>query len=128
MKNKREQKRSNKKSELYLRILKEQGIDPKAQAQAYKIAYDIPPLEIGKQISKVRTPVTQMFKDIVAENGGEVGAAARSKTGKHTVQKPFEFETAKRMRLQQELASNDDTENVENEEGNVRLNKPSLAS
>ena len=32
------------------------------------------------------------------------------------------------MRLQQELASNDDTENVENEEGNVRMNKPSSAS
>jgi len=46
-----------------MRILKEQGIDPKAQAQAYKIAYEIPPLDMGKQKNKVRTPVTQVFKE-----------------------------------------------------------------
>ena len=53
-----------------MRILKEQGIDPKAQAQAYKIAYEIPPLDMGKQKNKVRTPVTQVFKELDMYNIG----------------------------------------------------------
>ena len=52
----------------------------------------------------------------------------RSKAGKYTVQKPFEFETAKRIRLQQELAANEDMENHENEQANGTKMKSSIAS
>ena len=38
-----------------------------------------------------------------------------NREGKLTVAKPFEFETAKRMRIQQEFAAKDDGENDENE-------------
>ena len=93
-----------KKNDLYLQILKEHGIDPKAQANANKLVYEIPPLDMH---SKARTPVTQVFKEMVNES--------EQKHGKITVQKPFEFETAKRIRLQQELAMNENMENESNE-------------
>ena len=102
-----------KKNDLYLQIMKEHGIDPKAQANANKLVYEIPLLDMH---SKARTPVTQVFKEMVSEGG------------KITVQKPFEFETAKRMRLQQELAMNEDMENESNERANVRAGKSSAAA
>ena len=46
IKRKREEKRSAKKNELYLRIMKEHGLDPKAQSDANKLNYVIPPLPL----------------------------------------------------------------------------------
>ena len=54
---KREAKRSAKKNELYLQILKDHGIDAKTHSQANKLQYEIPPLVLGKQV-KSKTPVT----------------------------------------------------------------------
>ena len=61
-----------------------------------------------------RTPVTQVFKEIIGDVEQD-----RSRAGKYTVQKPFEFETGKRLRLQQDLAANELMENDENEEANA---------
>lgn len=66
---KREVKRSAKKNELYLRILKDHGIDPKAFAEANKLNYEIPPLPLtltAGQKSKPKTPITQIFNENVA--------------------------------------------------------------
>ncbi len=62
---KREMKQSAKKNELYLRILKEHGIDPKAFSDANKLNYQIPPLPmtLTGQKSKPKTPITQIFNE-----------------------------------------------------------------
>ena len=44
MKKKRDAKRSAKKNELYVKIMKEHGLDIKAQQSANRLVYDIPPL------------------------------------------------------------------------------------
>ena len=73
-----------------------------------RLVYDIPHLEMGKQM-KPRTPVTQIFREAM----GEPCEQERQKNGKHTVQKPFDFETAKRAKI------NQGTENEENEYSNM---------
>ena len=63
---KREVKRSAKNSELYLRILKDHGIDPKAFAEANKLNYEIPPLPLsltGQKTTKPKTPISQIFNE-----------------------------------------------------------------
>ena len=66
LKEKREQKQSLKKNDVILKIYKEHGIDPKARANANKLIYDIPPLDMIKKGG--RTPVTQVFKELIGEN------------------------------------------------------------
>ena len=65
LKRKREEKMSAKKNELYIKIMREHGIDPKAQTSANKLKYEIPPLPFNK--SKPKTPVTQIFRDTATE-------------------------------------------------------------
>ena len=69
-----------KKNELYLRIMKDHGIDPQTKANANRLVYDIPHLEMGKK-SKSRTPVTQIFNEVMSEKGDQ----DNQKNGKHTV-------------------------------------------
>ena len=59
IKKKREEKRSAKKNELYLKIMRDHGLDPKKQSDANKLRYEIPPLplHLGKTV-KPGTPVT----------------------------------------------------------------------
>ena len=99
LKRKREVKQSAKKNELYLQILKDHGIDPKTQATMNKLNYEIPPLPmtLAGQKQKPKTPITQIFNEAMACD--QTDPDQREREGKHTVQKPFVFETAKRMRL-----------------------------
>ena len=77
LKEKREQKQSLKKSDVILKIYKDHGIDPKAKAEANKLVYDIPRLDM---IKKGGTPVTQVFKEIIGDVEQD-----RSRAGKYTV-------------------------------------------
>jgi len=58
------------------------------------LSYKIPPLPptLGEK-QKAKTPVTQIFRQCA-------DAEEHPKEGKLTVQKPFNFETSKRMRVQ----------------------------
>ena len=49
---KRKAKLSAKKNELYLKILKENGLDPQAKANAYNLNYEIPPLTLDSKAQK----------------------------------------------------------------------------
>ena len=55
---------SAKKLELYEKILKEHGLDPKDRSKANRIVYDIPPLEFTLKPANKRTPVTQILRDL----------------------------------------------------------------
>ena len=78
LKEKRDQKQSLKKNDVILKIYKDHGIDPKAKANANKLCYDIPPLDMIKKGG--RTPVTQIFKEIIGDVEQD-----RSRAGKYTV-------------------------------------------
>ena len=64
-------------------------------AEASKLNYEIPvlPLTLGQK-SKPKTPVSQIFMDCLEGGGNE----HEKRGGKLTVQKPFNFETSKRLR------------------------------
>ena len=66
---KREAKMSAKKSELYLRILKEHGIDAEAQSKANRLNYELPSL--GPTMLKSRTPVTQIIREVMTDSHPE---------------------------------------------------------
>lgn len=76
--------------EIYQRVLKEHGLDLKARAEANKVVYDIPHLEMSH---KPRTPVIKIVREFESQD------MAAQWQGKLTVQRPFDFETTKRMRL-----------------------------
>ena len=63
-------------------------------AEATKINYEIPvlPLTLGKKM-KPKTPISHMFMDALDTNN-------EKRAGQLTVQKPFNFETSKRLRLE----------------------------
>ena len=105
--NRREEKSSNKKSALYMKIMKEHGLD----GSSMKLNYEFPASKL-----KPRTPVHELFGNIM-RNEKEISITKEMSTEKLTVAKPFDFQTAKRMRLQTQFDQLSESEISTNKEG-----------